>query len=205
MLTVQCPNCGSYNDDSATTCYMCKKELPVSPEREAKVKQARAVRSSAVRERTGAAFQRPGCVSVYAILTFLSGIMGIFLALYLPTLLAENSSILLDPSNFPSGVNPVDPEFLSFARSFYMVYAIILFLFSIVTFLIGWGLWTMRNWARIFILITQGISLAAGVFGLFLSIVSTNGNLFICGVYLVSLILPGIIFLWFLFNRRLFR
>ncbi len=205
MLTVQCPHCGSFNDDSATTCYMCKKELPVSPDRKATTEEARAGRLSAGRERAGAAFQRPGCVSVYAILTFLSGIMGIFLALYLPTLLAENSSILLDPSNFPSGVNPVDPEFLSFARSFYMVYAIILFLFSVVTFLIGWGLWKMRNWARIFILITQGLSLAAGILGLFLSIVSTNGNLFVCGMNLVSLVFPGIIFLWFLLNRRLFR
>jgi hypothetical protein len=210
MLTVQCPHCGSFNDDSAAICYLCKKELPVTPDREAKVKEAklqteRSARSMAGKERRSSEYERPGCVSIYAILTFLSGGFGIVFALFLPTLLAENSNLLLDPANFPSGVNPVDPEFLSFMRTYFMGYSIFLFLSSVLSFLVGWGLWTMRNWARIFILVTQGISFVIGVVGLFASIVTSNGNLFVCGSYLFSLIFPGIILFWFLMNRRLFR
>jgi hypothetical protein len=195
MLTVQCPHCGSFNDESAATCYMCKKELPASAGRPAAVQEPVSARPAAALEGRAAAFRRPGCVSVYAILTFLSGIFGVVMALFLPTFLASNSSILLDPSNYPSGANPLDPEFLTFMQTYVMAYSIIVFLFSIVTFLLGWGLWTMRNWARILILISQGL----------LSIVSTNGNLLVCGVNSLSLVFPGIVFVWFLLNRKLFR
>jgi hypothetical protein len=184
---------------------MCKKDLPAPAGGEAKEQAGRAARIAAGRERPAAAFRRPGCVSLYAGWTFLSGILGIFFALYLPTFLANNSSILLDPANYPVGVEPIDPEFFSFLRTFLAGYSIFIFLAGVVTFLVGWGLWSMRNWARIFILVTQGISLAGGIAGLFMSIASTGGNLLICGAYLVSLIFPGVVFLWFFLNRRLFR
>ncbi len=63
----------------------------------------------------------------------------------------------------------------------------------------------MRNWARIVILVVQGISLVFSIFALFYSIAVSGGNLFICGVYTVSLIFPAWVFLWFFLNRRKFH
>jgi hypothetical protein len=207
MLTVQCPNCGSFNDEHATACYMCKKELPGAAGRPRPVQEPAAARSGKTGRRNfdEAEYRRPGCITVYALLTFLSGIFGIAAALLLPTLLANNSSILLDPSNYPRGANPLDPQFLQFLQTYIMAYSIFVFLFSIVTFLVGWGLWTMRNWARVLILLTQGLSLVGGIIGLFASIAATNGSLIVCGVNALGLLLPGLVFVWFLLNRRLFR
>lgn len=205
MLTVQCPNCGSFNDSSAAVCYFCKKELHVSPDSSGKGKRTPSSVAGPAGIDRDAAFRRPGCVSIYAVLIFLSAVLGICFALYLPTFLANYPSEFLQSTRAPIGVDLADPEFVSFLRSNFMVYSIVLFLFSILTLLVGWGLWGMRNWARILILISQGISLIAGVLVLFLSIMETKGNLFVCGVNLLSLVIPGIIFFWFLLNRKLFR
>jgi len=205
MLTVTCPHCGSFNDESATVCYMCKMKLPSAADREGKAKEERFSNTGPAKERREAAWKRPGCVSIYAALTFLQGVFGIFAALSLPTLLANNTSLLLDASTLPNGFDPINPDFLSFLRTYIMVYSILAFLFSILNLLLGWGLWGMRNWARIIILVTQGLSLLGGVFILFYSIIATNGSLIVCGINALSLIIPGIIFFWFFLNRRLFR
>jgi hypothetical protein len=206
MLTVQCPQCGSYNDDSASTCYLCQAPLPGAAGRKPTAEPAPSRPTPAIaREREIPDYRRPGCVTVYAAWMFISGILGVFFALYLPTFLADNLPILLDPANYPAGVDPIDPETVELMRSFVGGYAIAIFLFSVTGVLIGWGLWTMRNWARVIILVTQGLALIAGIVGLFLSIASTNGNLFVCGSYLASLIFPAIVFLWFFLNRNEFR
>jgi hypothetical protein len=195
VLTVPCPNCGAYNDDSAEQCYRCQTPLPARPDR----------RGVAGGEQPSAGYRRPGCVAVYALWMIFSGILGVFFALYLPTFFRSSLPALLDPANLPPGSEPIDPQFLEALRPFLAGYSVFIFLVSIIGVLIGWGLWTMRNWARVLILLTQGLALAAGVAALFYSIASTQGNLFICGSYAASLVFPGIVFLWFLLNRRLFR
>jgi hypothetical protein len=205
MLTVQCPQCGSFNDESATICYMCKTPLPGAPVREqaAPIPQRRIPASA--REIDIPDYHRPGCVTVYAVWVFISGILGVFFALYMPTFTSDLFSMLLDPSNYPVGVDPFDPEMLTLMRSFMGGYAVAIFLFSVINVVTGWGLWTMRNWARVIVLILQGLSLGLGIVGLFWSIASTNGNLFACGSYIAALIFPGIVFFWFFLNRQEFR
>jgi hypothetical protein len=202
MLTSQCPHCGSYNVESAAVCYFCKKDLP----RSGGPLQSSAAAVPSPRARTPAdrpaEYRRPGCVTVYALLVFLSGVMGICSALYLPSVFAGDPMVLA--GEYPE-IRELDPQALSFFTSFLKYYLVFFFLYSVVSLLLGWGLWTMRNWARIVILIIQGFSLAVSLFTLFYSIAVSGGNLFVCGVYTISLIFPAWVFLWFFLNRRQFR
>jgi hypothetical protein len=201
MLNKPCPHCGSFNDEAAAVCYFCKKAFP-GVARPVEKPAAAAV----ARARTGAGripeYRRPGCVTLYALLIFLSGAVGIFSALYLPTILGGNSPELseawreLEAECLPP---------LAVVMSFLQYYLVFFFLYSVLTVVLGWGLWTMRNWARIFLLIVQGISLVGGLYTLFASIAASGGSVFICVMYSASLVVPGWIFLWFLLNRRQFR
>jgi uncharacterized membrane protein (DUF2068 family) len=202
MLTSPCPYCGSYNEESAAVCYFCKKVLqksggPSKPS-SAAVPSPRA-RTPADRP---AEYHRPGCVTVYALLVLLSGVAGICSALYLPSVVSHDPMALA--GEYPE-IRELDPQALSFFTSFLKYYLVFFFLYSVVSLLVGWGLWTMRNWARIVILIIQGFSLAVSLFTLFYSIAISGGNLFVCGVYSISLIFPAWVFLWFFLNRRQFR
>jgi hypothetical protein len=201
MLNKPCPHCGSFNDEAAAVCYFCKKEFPGVPPPAGKPVPA-AVARARIGESRIPEYRRPGCVTVYALLIFLSGAMGIFSALYLPTILGGNSPDLarawheLEAEGLPS---------LAVVMSFLQYYLIFFFLYSVLTVILGWGLWTMRNWARILLLIVQGIALLGGLYTLFSSIAASGGSVFICAMYSASLIVPGWIFLWFLLNRRQFR
>jgi uncharacterized membrane protein (DUF2068 family) len=202
MLNTPCPHCGSFNEETAVVCYFCKKDLPQNSARPQQ--PAAAIPSS--RARTGEdrlpEFRRPGCVTVYAALVFFSGVIGIFSALYLPSVIANDPMRLA--AEYPE-IRELDPQALEVFSSFLKYYLVFFFLYSVVTLLVGWGLWTMRNWARIVILIVQGLSLAVSLFILFYSIAVSGGSLIVCGIYSLSLIFPAWVFLWFFLNRRHFH
>lgn len=202
MLTQQCPHCGSKNAESAAVCYVCKKELP----RSAASPQSPAAAAAPNREKTPEdsfpGYRRPGCLTAYALLIFLSGILGICSALYLPAFVAKDPMLLA--GEYPE-IRELDPQALGIFMGFLKYYLVFFFLYSVGMLLVGWGLWTMRNWARIIILVVQGFSLAVSLLALFYSIAVSGVNLFVCGVYSISLIFPAWVFLWFFLNRRHFR
>ena len=202
MLTSQCPHCGSYNVESAAVCYFCKKELPrsaASPQSPAVAAMPTLAKTS---DDSSTHYRRPGCLTVYALLIFLSGILGICSALYLPAFVAKDPMLLA--GEYPE-IRELDPQTFEIFKGFLKYYLVFFFLYSVGMLVVGWGLWTMRNWARIIILIVQGFSLAASLFALFYSIAVSGGNLVVCGVYSISLIFPAWVFLWFFLNRRHFR
>jgi hypothetical protein len=202
MLTQQCPHCGSYNVETAAVCYFCKKELP----RSAASPQSPAAPALPIRVKTpedsSTDYRRPGCVTIYAIWIFFSGVMGIISALYLPTVIAGDPMSLA--REYPE-IRELDLQAFEIFLNFFKYYLVFFFVYSVITLLVGWGLWTMRNWARVVILVIQGLSLAVSIFLLFYSVAVSGGNLIICGVYTVSLIFPAWIFLWFFLNRWKFR
>ena len=203
MLTVQCPSCGSYNDETASVCYFCRKPLPISPDRAGKIRPGSASDIGASGRRRGVAYERPGCVSAYALLILLSGGLGI-LAFIL--FLADASSF--DVSNLSSQLNStgkIDPNMLRLLPAYWMFILISMLVFSALNLFIGWGLWTMRNWARVYILVTQGLAVLSGIPLLFFSIMVSKGNLFVFGAYILPLLFSGYIFIWFMENRKLFR
>jgi uncharacterized membrane protein (DUF2068 family) len=65
---------------------------------------------------------------------------------------------------------------------------IVIMLFGVLYFFVGWGLWTLKNWARIVALVLTFISLGLTVLGLFGSLitfepVSLFFNLVFVGIY----------------------
>jgi uncharacterized membrane protein (DUF2068 family) len=201
MLNTPCPHCGSFNEESAAVCYFCKKELPRSAG-QAQLTAAAPSAPARPNENRVPDYRRPGCVTVYAILTFLSGLLGICSALYLPTIVANDPLALA--GEYPE-IRALDPQALAVFSSFFKYYLIFLFVYSVGTILVGFGLWTMRNWARVLILVGLGLSLAASLFALFYSIAESRGSLIVCGVNGLSLIIPGWVFFWFFLNRGKFR
>jgi uncharacterized membrane protein (DUF2068 family) len=202
MLTTPCPHCGSFNEEAAAVCYFCKKDLP--KQSGSLQPSAGAVPSPRARapENRPAGYRRPGCVTLYALLTLFSGVVGICSALYLPSVISGDPTLLAGEY---MEIRELDPQALALFSSFLKYYLVFSFLYSVGTLLVGWGLWTMRNWARVVILIVQGISLAFSLFALFYSIAISGGSLFVCGVYSISLIFPAWVFLWFFLNHRQFR
>jgi uncharacterized membrane protein (DUF2068 family) len=99
----------------------------------------------------------------------------------------------------------VDPDLMRILPAMLTFGLITLLIFSMLNLFIGWGLWTMRNWARVYILVTQGLSILGGVPVLFFSIVVSKGNLCIGATYLLPLVVSAYIFMWFLENRKAFR
>jgi hypothetical protein len=203
MLTVQCPSCGSYNDDTAAVCYFCKKPLPVSPDRAGKISSLPAAAIGTGERRRGIAYQRPGCVSAYALLTLLGGGLGILA--FILFLVNPSTFNFSDLSAQLRNTGEIDPDLLRILPAYWVFILISMLIFSLLNLFVGWGLWTMRNWARVYILVTQGLGVLSGIPLLFFSIMASKGNICVCGGYLLPLIISGYIFLWFLENRRLFH
>jgi hypothetical protein len=146
-------------------------------------------------------YRRPGCVTAYALMAFLSGALGIITAFTLPTIFARDPLMLA--GTYPE-FRAVDPQTWPSLQSFYKYYLTFIFLYSVLLLVIGWGLWTMRNWARVVVLLLQGFSLAAGLFTLFYNIAVSGGSVPVCVCNSALLIVPTWIFLWFFLNRRQF-
>jgi uncharacterized membrane protein (DUF2068 family) len=200
MLNSPCPHCGSFNEDTATVCYFCKKELPQGADRPQPIPSPSSP-DPANRNRTPD-YRRPGCVTVYTILIFLSGLLGMCSALYLPSIVANDPLVLAE--KYPE-IRTLDPQALAVFSSVFKYYLVFLFVYSVGTILVGYGLWTMRNWARVVIIIVQGLSLAASLFALFYTIAQSGGSLLVCGINSLSLVIPGWVFFWFFLNRGKFR
>jgi uncharacterized membrane protein (DUF2068 family) len=95
------------------------------------------------------------------LLLLLSGGLGI-LAFIL--FLADVSSF--DISNLTSQLNnagKIDPNILRLLPAYWMFILISMLVFSALNLFIGWGLWTMRNWARVYNLVTQGLAVLSGI------------------------------------------
>jgi uncharacterized membrane protein (DUF2068 family) len=203
MLTVQCPSCGSFNDDTATICYFCKKPLPISPDQAVKITPQAASGTGPASGRRASGYKRPGCIGLYSALTLIGGISGIFsLFVFLGNASSVNLSTVSTQLNYTGAV---DPNLVKLLPAYFAIVLIVLFIFSVLNLVVGWGLWTMRNWARIYVLASQGLSILTGVPLLFFSVVVSKGSLCIGVLYLFPLAISGYIFLWFFENRNYFR
>lgn len=70
-------------------------------------------------------------------------------------------------------------------------------------FLLIRGLWQMRNWARVLVLVFNGLGIAGNVVTICASLSADVGGIGILGS-LAGLIIPGIVFYWFYSSRDLF-
>jgi uncharacterized membrane protein (DUF2068 family) len=77
--------------------------------------------------------------------------------------------------------------------------------FSTLNLFVGWGLWTIRKWARLYVMVAQGFGALSCVALLFFSIAVFQGSLCITGIYLLPLAISVYIFVYFWERRKLFR
>lgn len=129
--------------------------------------------------------ERPGCVTVYAVLLWIAG--GLYL---LGSLLAVLSSLSID-----------EPALL-----FLACFVILLAAIPIAT---GYGLWHMKTWAWWVIVILQSFGVIFGLLsmGLTLLVSASFGGMESfsgIGASFLGLIIGGVILYWFITNRQLF-
>jgi tetratricopeptide (TPR) repeat protein len=157
--------------------------------------------------------KRPGCVTLYAVLLGISaacGLLGLIPAILVAT---RGSSMLSDPA-LAQGL-PMSPQEIQSFLGTYMAISIAISLGNIALNLIqAIGLWLMKNWARIIVLILNGLGLVGTVFYIVVTmagaglLAGTEGfdsslAIFAC-VILFVIGLQGYTFFWFWANGDLF-
>jgi tetratricopeptide (TPR) repeat protein len=150
--------------------------------------------------------RRPGCVTVYAALLGINGAFGILGAIALAASASSFDSLIEK-----AGQTVRDPQMLA---TIVWAAVVVTLVMAATNLAIGVGLWHMKNWARIAVIVTQIIgvlvALAQGAVTMLtlrqlssLSGGQTATAPLICGV-VVGLAIEGYILFWFVANRELF-
>ena len=186
-----CLNCGHPNPLWAVTCEKCYKKLnPVDGVDFSKVRINRS---------------RPGCVTAYAVFLFFGAgtmaLAGVIFALLFFGNTNGASSIWTRMGFAPLGA----PGTIGISLILGLT-----MLFIIFYIVIGWGLWNLKNWARILVIGLHSLGLCSALYSIFSVIfnfankgagspmVSISGGLF-------NLIVAGIIIYWFSTNGDYFN
>ena len=154
---------------------------------------------------------RPGCVTVYAILTVLGGALGILGACAVVGLAGTGLTEMQQVLEQQSAALPISAEQLT---TLIWVVAGISLVFSTLYVVVGVGLWLMKNWARIAVIALQGLSLLGGLAQAAIAILSTRETQAasiiqgapVCslGGFVVGFALQAYIIFWFVVNRDRF-
>ena len=125
---------------------------------------------------TAAASHRPGCVTAYALLQGIGGLLIIIAGLVLMSDLGGGGGALM-------------------------------FLFMLALgglgFAVAWGLWNMKNWARLVVVAFTSLGVIGNVISMCATFSSGDGGATIIGV-LVGIGIGGYIAYWFYDNKSLF-
>ncbi len=154
---------------------------------------------------------RPGCVSVYALLTGLGAVLGILSALGLAALLFVNRASVEEALRLGSEYYPLQLGQISAVVGVYVLFMLVV---SSINLAIAIGLWNMKNWARITVIALQALAMLgslcqAGAFiSSFRQTMTASGvvsipSAFLCGLFF-SFAIQGYIIFWFFANRELF-
>ena len=115
--------------------------------------------------KTSSKKQRPTSITVIAILYFISGSLGFLYTMYL--MVSGEAAILSNPL---LADNPIAASIASIAGTMIIVTSLIGAVLNLFNIVIGWGLWTLKNWARI-IAIIQSILVMITIVGLPIGII----------------------------------
>ena len=161
-----------------------------------------------VRTRGG---ERPGCVSIYAVLLGLNGGLNL-LSTVLFGLFLGFGGVNLEQFLPLSSVAPL--PFADLMGPVLILSVVILLVMAVLYLALAVGLWNMKNWARITVVILNSVSLLATV-AVFASAivamrplsepVSLQGfPLIVISVVLLWLVFSAYVIFWFLANREMF-
>ncbi len=159
--------------------------------------------------RRAKAQERPGCVTLYAVLAGLGALFGI-LAILGMVLLMTAGREMIDQALQMQDPNMAFPLEMGTLMGMVGVYALIMLVVSGVNGTLAIGLWYMKNWARILVIVLQSLSLLGGIAQAAISILSTRQALAVYGVegvpvcylggFLVGFLIQVYIIFWFVAN-----
>lgn len=126
------------------------------------------------------AIERPGCVTAYAVLLGIAAVM-LALAGWI------GGSTLMSEGDDEIGLLLLVAGTIG----------------AVLYFVIARGLWQMRNWARVLVMVVTGLGIAGNLITMCASI---TGNAAGVGIIsgLISVVVGGIVFFWFYDNGYLF-
>jgi len=172
---IYCSSCGTFNPDWRTHCERCGAYLMKTGQ------QARKYLP-----------ERPGCLTAYAILTWIGAGFSILAGLIFSGLMFTDTDLIA----IGCLVGPL------------------VIIFGVLYIFLGLGLWNQKNWARIVVIVLQSLGIAATLFQVCLLVLlsSSYGSLYgygdstwlsICST-VIGLAVSGYILYWFATNGDYF-
>jgi tetratricopeptide (TPR) repeat protein len=157
--------------------------------------------------------ERPGCITVYAILTGMSALFGCFGGAMIAIALTAGQSVL--ESAFQE-IEPLMPLNLGQLTGIVWAYVAIVFVVAGLNLAITIGLWNMKNWARIIVIGLQGLGLLGNIYQAVSTILQFRELSTAAGIeasfplpallgLMVGLLIQGYILFWFAVNADLFN
>jgi hypothetical protein len=147
---------------------------------------------------------RPGCVTVYAVLLFIQAgwsVLGGVLFMFI-----MNAGML---SSTPELSEMGIENFRTLGTIGLILLFIIIGLTFLVNVLMGWGLWNLKNWARILVIALHGLGLCVTLGSIIISFIANtsrntgNPMAMLFGGFF-NLVIAGTIIYWFLTNGDYF-
>ena len=156
--------------------------------------------------------QRPGCLSVYAVLLGLSGVLGLGSILFLGVVFGLSGDTIKEALSMVPGV-PLPFDMGQLGLPIVVPLALSL-LMSILCLALAVGLWHLKNWARITVIVLNSLGLlgalvqaASTILAVRQAVAVTGAQAFplpvMCGL-LFGLVVTGYIIFWFVANGELF-
>ncbi len=166
--TVYCPSCGHPNPSWRSVCENCQAQL-ATPDR----------------PYAPAHWERPGCVTAYAVLLWIGaalvGIGGPIVGLAIASETGDGVLLSLFIAAVAIGA-------------------------AALNVVIGWGLWHLKNWARILVIVFQGLGALSNLASLCLALGISSGEVetaSLCST-IGGLALSSYIIYWFASNSEYF-
>ena len=155
---------------------------------------------------------RPGCLTIYAILLALGGFFGALSTLLMGVGLLLGGGLIEELVPMPSEVGAL-PISLSFTIIMLITLGLGLFV-SLLNLSIAIGLWRLKNWARILVIVLQSLSFLGGIVQAALTVSTATRefaavgaqapSVIMLGFLLVGFLIQAYILFWFVANGELF-
>lgn len=202
-----------------TTSELAPRDSALSQEAQSKLAQIGAVSGPDPTDHmvTAGAYRRarpqgrPGCLSIYVFLTGMGGLFGLLGAVMIATLLTSGRKYIEEAFAMAGQVMPIDMNIVSGALWLYVAIAAVM---ASINLAMAFGLWYLKNWARILAIVVNSLTLILNLIQSAVQLLSMReitaaygggvmSMLFVAPL-LIGLVIQGIIIFWFAINRDLF-
>lgn len=154
---------------------------------------------------------RPGCVTLYAVLTGIGGLFGAVGAIAVGALVSSGRGMFEQALQMDTPGLMFDAEAI---LAMLWVYVAGMVLVAAINLAIAIGLWNLKNWARIAVIVLQGLGLLGSLCQATTMIISLRKlatglgaqgvPIFFIAWLLVGFVIQGYIIFWFVANREVF-